>query len=67
MPKNDENDFALNITQLVGDDDLRHRLAREARSYARDWQSDAIAGKLINLYQGVVDRRASACAAVQPA
>ena len=67
VPKDDENDFASSIVEFIGDGELRHRLACEARDYAREWQSGLIAGKLVNLYQEVVDRHAGTCAGVQPA
>ncbi|UCH49329.1 MAG: glycosyltransferase [Betaproteobacteria bacterium] len=67
VPRDNESDFASSIVKLAGDDELRLRLAREAREYAREWKSGVIAGKLVDLYEQVVDRHSSGCAGVQPA
>ena len=67
VPSDDENDFASSIVKLISHDKLRHRLAGETRDYAREWQSGVIAGKLVNLYEEVIDRHASTCAGIQPA
>ena len=67
VPKDDENDFASSIVKLANDDELRQRLAREARDYAREWQSGVMAAKLVSLYKQAVDRHSSVCAGVQPA
>jgi glycosyltransferase involved in cell wall biosynthesis len=66
IPRDDERDFAAKIVQLIGDDELRQRLAREARNYAREWQSGVIAGKLASLYERVVNRRFEITAGTQP-
>ena len=58
VPQDDEKDFAASMLRLAGDKDLRKRLGREARDYARNWQSDAIARRLVDLYEQVVYRRA---------
>ena len=67
VPEDDEVDFASNIVKVTSDGELLERLAREAQDYAREWQSGVIAGKLVSLYERVVDRDSSACAGVQPA
>lgn len=67
VPRDDERDFAAHIVQLIGNGELRQRLAREARGYAREWQSDAITGQLVNLYERVVSKRSETGAEKQPA
>lgn len=67
VPRDERRDFAAHIVQLIGNDELRQRLAREARDYACEWQSDAIAGKLASLYQRVIDKRSESVAKTQPA
>jgi len=67
IPKDDERDFAAHIIRLVENQELRQRLAREARDYACEWQSGVIAGKLISLYERVVNRRSETAAETQPA
>ncbi len=67
VPRDDEADFASSIVKLARDEELRRRLAREARDYAREWQSGVIAGKLVRLYEQAVDRHSGARAGVQPA
>ena len=67
VPDDDEVDFASNILKIVGNENLRHRLGREARAYAREWQSDAITKRLVGLYERVVASQARASPTVQPA
>ncbi len=66
VPSDDESDFAANILKLVADDQLRLRLASDARDYARDWESGAIARKLLRLYERVIERKADVRAARHP-
>ena len=67
IPRDDVRDFAARIIQLVGNRELRQRLAREARDYACEWHSGVIAGKLASLYEQVVHRRSETTAETQPA
>ena len=60
VPGDDENDFASSIVELLGNDELRERLSREARAFACNWQSGVIAGRLADLYEKVVGERSAA-------
>ncbi|TCJ18219.1 glycosyltransferase family 4 protein [Parasulfuritortus cantonensis] len=50
----DVDGFAAALADLLEDDPKRARLAAEARSYARDWADDRMAGRLAELYRGLV-------------
>lgn len=52
----DENPyaFALALTRLLKDDGLRRQLSAEARSYAAEWSSDALAGRMAEIYRQIV-------------
>jgi glycosyltransferase involved in cell wall biosynthesis len=67
LPRDDENEFASSIVKLAGDHELRNHLARESKDYAREWQSGVIAGKHVNLYEPVLERRSSGHAGAGPA
>lgn len=60
VPADDESDFASNIVELLGNDELHQRLSREAKDFAREWQSGVIAGRLADLYERVVYERSEA-------
>lgn len=67
VPDDDEADFAEHIVRLMGDGDLRARLAEEGRAYVREWHADALALKLVATYQDVVAAYPAARAASCPA
>ncbi len=48
--------FSLALTRLLSDHSLRHRLSTEARAYAADWSSEALAGRMADLYRQIVAR-----------
>ena len=50
--------FALALTRLLKDDGLRRQLSAEARSYAAEWSSDALAGRMAEIYRQIVAEHA---------
>ena len=67
VPDDDEADFAEHIVRLMGDGDLRARLAEEGRAYVREWHADALARKLVATYQDVLATHPGTRAASCPA
>lgn len=67
VARDDEADFAAQVTRLLGDRALRERLGREAREYARDWSAAAMAERMEAFYRRVVERaRAGGCRPLAP-
>ncbi len=56
----DEAVFAEKLAAVLGDETLRHRLAREARGFAREWDADTQARRLLDFYGEMIDQRAHA-------
>ena len=51
----DEAGFAAQVLRLLGDADLRRTKAAEAREEAQRWSSGAMAGRLVELYEEVLE------------
>jgi glycosyltransferase involved in cell wall biosynthesis len=51
----DEAGFAAQVLRLLGDADLRRAKAAEAREEAQRWSSGAMAGRLVELYEEVLE------------
>ncbi|HZP91503.1 MAG TPA: glycosyltransferase [Burkholderiales bacterium] len=58
VPEDDEASFAAAIVGFARDAALRAKLAEEAKDYALEWRSDALARRLVDLYQGIAARHA---------
>ncbi len=48
--------FSLALSRVLNDRNLRCRLSAEARVYAAEWSSEALAGRMAALYQQIVSR-----------
>ena len=48
--------FSLALSQVLSDHALRRRLSAEARAYAAEWSSEALAGRMAGLYRQIVSR-----------
>lgn len=55
----DVSAFAATVLTLLKDPDLRRRKSLEARAFAREWSSEAMAGCMLTHYQQVISSRAS--------
>ncbi|MDR2052453.1 MAG: glycosyltransferase [Treponema sp.] len=51
MVKNDPREFTARVLDLLGDDELYRRKAREARNHAAAWSIDSITRKLEAIYR----------------
>jgi glycosyltransferase involved in cell wall biosynthesis len=51
MVKNDPEEFTARVLDLLGDDDLYRRKAREARNHAAAWSIDSLTKKLETIYR----------------
>lgn len=49
-----EADFALKTIELLHDETRRHRLGKEARVFAREWDARAQAQRLLSFYQQII-------------
>ncbi len=54
VPEDNPYAFALELTRVFEDRALRSRLSVEARAYAREWSSDALAGRMAALYRNLL-------------
>ena len=50
--------FALALNRVLSDRLLRQELSAEARAYAREWSSEAIAGRMADVYGKIASRGA---------
>ncbi|WP_211364079.1 glycosyltransferase [Propionivibrio limicola] len=61
VPDDNPYAFSLALTRLLRDSALHQRLSSEARDYAREWSSDALAARMAGLYRQILsahlDRR----------
>jgi 1,2-diacylglycerol 3-alpha-glucosyltransferase len=57
VPADDEADFARHIVMFCNDPALRARLAAQARPYAAEWSAEALARRMADAYQDVVDSK----------
>ncbi len=67
VPEDDEADFASAMVRFVRDPAVRARLAAEAVDWAREWQADAMAARLAQLYEAVAGARPAPAAATAAA
>lgn len=58
VPDGNPYAFALALTRLLNDEGLRRQLSDEACSYAAEWSSDALAGRMAVLYRQIVAEHA---------
>ncbi len=65
----DIDDFSGKISRLLNDRALRTAMGDEAREYAMTWDASQAAQRVVDIYQGVFDKRMadSACGAQLPA
>ena len=54
VPDGNPYAFAVALTRLLNDDGLRRQLSDEARSYAAEWSSDTLAGRMAAIYRQIV-------------
>lgn len=55
IAEEDEQDFADKCVRLLGDPELRAALGRAAVAYAATWAAPALAGRLLDFYQQILD------------
>jgi len=58
VPDGNPYAFSLALAQVLLDDVLRKRLVAEAKAYAAEWSSEALAGRMAILYRQIVARHA---------
>ena len=54
VPEDNPYVFAQALIRLLNDETLRRRLSAEACTYAAEWSSDALAGRMAALYRQIV-------------
>ena len=54
VPEDNPYVFAQALIRLLNDETLRRRLSTEARTYAAEWSSAALAGRMAALYRQIV-------------
>jgi 1,2-diacylglycerol 3-alpha-glucosyltransferase len=59
VPEDNEAAFAAAIVRYARDPRLRPRLSQEAIGFAREWQADAMAQRLAQIYESVARPRAA--------
>ena len=57
VPNDNLADFALAVVNVLGNDELRRRLAREGLDYSYEWSDQALAGHMAELYYRIVNQR----------
>ena len=55
VPEDDPAAFARRLGEVLGNDDLRRRLARDGRAYASEWSDETLAGRMAELYCRLVN------------
>lgn len=58
-PRDDVNDFALEVVGLLRDPERRARLGEEGRALAQEWSSSAMAERLLDVYAEACSAHAS--------
>ncbi|MFZ4538992.1 glycosyltransferase [Propionivibrio sp.] len=56
VPDDNPCAFAVALTGLLRDANLRNRLSAEGREYAAEWSDDKLAGRMAELYRQIVSR-----------
>lgn len=59
VPDDNPSLFALALTRLLGDGELRRRLAADAATYAAEWSEERLAGRMAELYRQIIGKRLS--------
>jgi glycosyltransferase involved in cell wall biosynthesis len=57
VPDDNPAAFALDLVRLLRDADLRAGLAREGRAYVLEWSDETLAGRMAELYRGIIIQR----------
>lgn len=57
VPNDNPADFAQAVVNVLSNDELRRRLAREGRDYSYEWSDQALAGSMAELYYRIVNQR----------
>lgn len=52
--------FAAAVERLLGDEPLRRELGRRGQAYAQRWSNTAICGRLVGIYDSVIEESAAA-------
>ena len=53
VPEDNPAAFALEVVDVLRNDDLRNRLARDGRDYANEWSDETLAGRMADLYRKI--------------
>ena len=53
VPEDNPAAFALEVVDVLRNDDLRNRLARDGRDYANEWSDETLAGRMADLYRQI--------------
>jgi len=54
IAREDPEDFAAKVLQLVHNPGLRKALANDAREYARNWDGPLLAQRMLGLYRSLL-------------
>lgn len=57
VPDGDHEALCEKLTQLIGDHDLRQRMGKQASDYACEYVWENIAGKILNVYQNLLQSK----------
>ena len=57
VPEDNPAGFAVVVVNVLRNDELRRRLAREGRDYAYEWSDQELAGRMAELYCSIVNQR----------
>jgi glycosyltransferase involved in cell wall biosynthesis len=60
VPEDNPAAFALEVVNVLRNEDLRHRLARDGRDYANEWSDETLAGRMADLYRQIHQSQRSA-------
>lgn len=55
VPEDNPSAFALALVHLLCNANVHRRLANEGRRYAGEWSDETLAGRMADLYRGLVD------------
>jgi glycosyltransferase involved in cell wall biosynthesis len=55
MVKNDKEEFAARVLELLGNPELHRKKSLEAKAHARSWSIDEMTKKLVEIYQSTID------------
>jgi glycosyltransferase involved in cell wall biosynthesis len=53
VPEDNPAAFALEVVDVLRNEDLRRRLARDGRDYANEWSDETLAGRMADLYRQI--------------